>query len=67
VERLAAYGEPVEGTPFGRHRLVEVLGRGSIGEVWRAQDMAANRAVAIKPLPPQTWSPTTVPNTNPPG
>jgi hypothetical protein len=28
VKRLAAYGEPVEGTPFGRYRLIELLGRG---------------------------------------
>ena len=38
----------MDGTPFGRYRLIELLGRGGMGGIWRACDTETDRVVAIE-------------------
>src|ERR1700758_1490418 len=49
----------VDAIPFGHYQLQELIGRGGMGEVYRAYDIRTDRVVALKVLPPHLADDTT--------
>ncbi len=46
-------GTPGPGVMIGNFELQTVLGRGGMGEVWKAWDQEGDRPVVIKLVPPE--------------
>ena len=56
MEKTGLSMDDTEGIRFGRYRLLDLIGEGGMGRVYRARDTLTNRVVAIKVLPVESGS-----------